>query len=375
MINHNGPSPLEIIRQRLDHYSKNFTHEPLTASLDHATATALRRRISYLAGIVSHNTGYVIDALRSIPGDSVRLGLFMMVRAIVNNAMPFDGETSSSSDLVRAIFIKDNDDGALAFNDDIVANVFHDGQGAHGNPSLLCVRILGILKEFGEAASKRTLGNLCATLREIGGWSVRDVLHALNYLMNPKRPLVWADGRTQFNLALERKGEVPTKEVLFLSSAGEAYLRTLSVQLVYFQECVISLDWRSANVPTAVDSADIDSRMGMVRQCFVEFQAMDQKRFVRFAQHKAGNEWQTLTLVLFSNRLLYGLAKAALLIFQKHFLNSGRIAEEWRAWHNQMIQSVNLEERLTGGKRNEHLAALERAYAAALESSPSGATT
>lgn len=364
-INHTGPSPIDIIRRRINHYTTNFDNEPLIKSLDSTNAAALRRRLNYLASILSHNTGYVIDTLRSIPGDSVRLGLFMMVRAVVNNTMPYDGETTSMTDVIRAVLVANNDDELMAFNDDVVANIFHDGQQDR-TPSLICIRILGILNEFADAASKRTLGNICATLREIGGWRIRDVLYALNYLMNPKRPLVWADGRTQFNLALERKGEIPTKEVLFISSAGEAYLRKLSLQLAYFQECVITLDWRSQNVPASFDASDIDSRMGMVRRCFREFQAMDVKQYGKFAEHISRNERQTLPLVLFSNRLWFGLAQAGLLIFRKHRETTGKIAEEWRAWHDQTIQSLNVETELTSGKRNGYLSTVEKSYSTAL---------
>jgi hypothetical protein len=363
-INHTGPSPLEIIRRRLDHYSKNFDTDRLTSSLDPSTAAALRRRVNYVLSIVSHNTGYVVDTLRSIPGDSVRLGLFMMVRAFVNNTLPYDTETSSTTDVVRAALVGDNEDGHIAFNDDVVANIFHDGHT--GAPSLLCVRILSLLKAFQDASSKRTLGNLIAILREVGGWSVRDVLLALNYLMNTKRPLVWADGRTQFGLALEKKGEIPSKEILFLSSAGELYLRVLASQLAYFQECVICLEWRSENVPSSFDASNIDSRMSMVRACFVEIQAMDIKQCKRFVQYKERNAWQLLPLVVFSNRMLYGLATAALRIFRKHHENSGLIADEWRSWHDQILQSINTEAELAGGKRNDQLTALEASFRSAL---------
>jgi hypothetical protein len=137
------------------------------------------------------------------------------------------------------------------------------------------------------------------------------------------------------------------------------------MQLAYFQECCVALEW-SSDVPSAVDSSNIDDRMGMIRRCFAELQSLDQKEYLSFSDYKSRTPWQTLPPVFVSNRILYGLARAALLIFQKHHENRGVVAEEWRNWHSQIVQSVNLEERLLNGQTNAQLQALEVAYRTAL---------
>ncbi len=361
-INHAGAEPLTVVKLRLTHYLEHFEDEAQTAVLEPETAMALKRRMKYVLSILEHNSSsYVVEALRAFPGRSVRLCMFMMVRAFVNQTMPFDAETVSMSDLARAIIIGDSADGRMTFNDDVVANILHDG--ISHVPSLLCLRILGILKEYQDAGSRRTLGNLIALLREIDEWSVSDILYALNYLMNVKRPLVWADGVTAFDIANSKKW-LPAREILFLSSAGEAYLRTLAMQLVYFQECCLPMDWPEG-VPFSMDMRSIDERMRLVRRCVFEIQRMDSEQVKRYTARKRRAGEQSLPLAFISNRILYGLGRAAHAIFAKHRENSGKVAEEWQNWYGQIISSIDLERELTG-QANKRLEDLAETYRVAL---------
>ena len=364
VINHTGPTPVEIIRRRVTHYLENFDKEQSTRSVDKVVAAGLRQRLRYIANVLSHESGHLADMIRSVPGDSVRLGLFMMERAFVNNVVPFDRDPISVFDLGRALIVGEASEQRLSPNDEVVANVFCDGRSS--KPTLLVIRILAVLHAYYDVASRRSLGNVVALLREIGGWNVREVLHALNYLLNFKRPLVWVDGRTEFKLGTDAREALPSREILFLTRAGERYLRHLASELAYFQECVAALDWPIGRVPTSMDITDVESRMGALRSCFVVLQAMDGEQYVRYDAYKQRDSHQSLPLMLMTNRILYGLGKAALLIFEAQNVARRSVADEWRNWHSQLIQSLNLEEGLTG-RRNPKLGSLEERFAASLK--------
>jgi hypothetical protein len=237
-----------------------------------------------------------------------------------------------------------------------VANVFTNGRT--NAPSMLILRILGLLHDFDSMSTKRSVGNLIAVLEVIGGWTQREILEALNYLMVDRRPLVWVDGRSKFSLAGD--ASVPAaREILFLTSAGKRYLKGLVMELSYFQEAMFGLDWQSELVPRSFEMDDINVRFRALRACFKQLQVMDQMDVKRFKESAVVVDALTPTLV--TGRILYGVGRAAFLIFESQRLTRGVAAEELLEWRDLIVQSFNLEYELLQ-RNNDRLASLLRDF-------------
>ncbi len=82
-ITHEGPRPMEIARRRCDAALRNWNGHPLVQAIPVAQAEALRNRISDLAEFLSQSS-FNRRQIESLAGDSVRLGLTLCERLVVN---------------------------------------------------------------------------------------------------------------------------------------------------------------------------------------------------------------------------------------------------------------------------------------------------
>jgi hypothetical protein len=228
----------------------------------------------------------------------------------------------------------------LDINDQLVANVFTNGKD--NKPSLLIIRILGVLHEFDKNPAKRTIGNLLTIGRAVGGWSQREMIEAVNYLMRDHRPLIWVDGRSKFVVAKDATNP-SSREILFLTSAGKRYFQNLIMSLSYFQDAVLALDWDSAGVPLSVQMDDLNARFRTLRACLRQLQEMDRREIEAFLA--AGVAPDTLTPIVITNRMLYGLARSAFLIFESQRAR-GVFSPEFAEWHNLLLTGFNMEHEL-----------------------------
>lgn len=343
VINHNAPDVITIAKARLQHFITNFAKEGVTRDLDATAAVHLKRRLSYVLQTLDVG-GWPVELLRGLSGDSIRLALSILERTLVNNVLPHDSDPRNPAELCWAMLVGDNDSQVLELNDPYAANVFTNGVSSR--LSLLSLRILGLLHTYSDKPARRTFANLVALLRTIDTWSLREIVDAINYLMRDRRPLIWVDGRSAFPVAIDVNGPA-AREILFISSIGRHYFRYLTRSLAYFQDAMLALDWSDPNIPTAIDFFDFDSRFSTLRACFSAIQKEDARQVLAFRDTRAVLEPGAPEISLLSNRILYGVAKAAFLIFQAQ-KSRGMPSREFREWHNQLITSSNLEEKVVG---------------------------
>jgi hypothetical protein len=350
VINHNGPDPLLIASSRIRHYLAGFDAEPLTTNVDARYAPALRARLEHVAQLLEATApNRIVELIRGLSGESVRLGLHVIQRMFINNVISWDAGPRNPDELAWALLTGPNAHLRLDINDQLVANVFTNGQS--NKPSLLVIRILGILHEFEKNPAKRTIGNLLTIGRAVGGWSQRDIIEAVNYLLRDHRPLVWVDGRSKFVVAKDATNP-SSREILFLTSAGRRYFQHLIMSLNYFQDAVLGLDWDSAGVPLSVHMDDLDSRFRTLRACLRQLQEMDRREVQAFLA--AGAAPDTLTPTVITNRMLYGLAKSAFLIFESQ-RTRGVFSTEFAEWHSVLVGGFNMEHELLQ-RQNSRLA-------------------
>jgi hypothetical protein len=357
VINHSGVDPLTIARERIQYYLANFSTDNVTASVDARYAAALLARLKYVHAALATTSGTsrIVELVRGLAGDSVRHGLHIIQRMFINNVIPYDVDPKNPDELAWALLAGANAHLRLDVHDSLVANVFTNGRTAA--PSLLILRILGLLREFEAKSAKRTMGNLVAVLQVIGDWGQRDIIDAVNYLLLDRRPLIWVDGRSKFAMTSDATGP-SSREVLFLTSAGKRYFKDLVMSLRYFQEAMLGLDWDAPGVPKSLDFSDLDSRFRTLRACFRELQKMDVGEVDRF--RGAAVAADTLSPVLITNRILYGIAKSAFFIFESQ-RQRGHASPEYVEWHSLLVDSFNCEHKLLGSS-NEKLSALIRDF-------------
>lgn len=138
-IHHHGHQTSDIIKDRLNFYVKNIETEKLFKEIDSSYRLALKNRLTFLlqefnSSFSPHNLGPFIN---SLSGNSVRLGLYMANRLLINSIVRYDENPSQRTLFKRALIVNDETNLLIGDKEEII-NLFSVGE----NYSLLRLKIL-----------------------------------------------------------------------------------------------------------------------------------------------------------------------------------------------------------------------------------------
>jgi hypothetical protein len=325
-INHRGPDIKDIVIRRLKYYAENWDSLPEVKAVTNTVyRNAVKVRLNYLLETKDDPHG-AIQRVAPICGSSIRLGLFMCERFFINSAVLFSEPPHYKNDIVRAVFLGRGDVKEIEPEDFCIANLLLDK--AKGAASLLNIRILQLVMEFGHDT---TLKKLLDMLKVVGNWERDQVIPALNYLLNYKRPLIWVEGRTEYNkLTIVRHLE----DVLHPTEAGLFYFRVLMLDLVYVQEASLSVNWQvgaKSHIPRTVDYSRASERFKALR-CFLEdLASQDYDETKNFMKWTASHE-SPINPILFINRIINSIGRSALNILLQHIQDSHNDQSRLETW-------------------------------------------
>ena len=342
IINHVGPSIASIIQARLEYYNTRWEGLSLASRLPARSASALRNRVKYLGEQFIVNARSA-DRLRWLAGSSIRLGLFMFERAFINNAVEYDRDPHYTDEVLRAIFVGENDNQEMIITDRFVANLFC--LPPENTFSLIQLRILQFLFAFADHPIVRTSRNLWVILKAVNKrWTSGDVVSAVNYLLRFKRPLVWVDGKAEYE-SVRHFSECC--DTLFLTEAGEAYLRHLARDLSYFQEAVLTLRWPAgASLPAGVQYWNISERFDALRRCLRVMMDQDLLETQRFnGWYRLRSDYPPIETTLITNHLLFSLGQAVVNILRG---SKGYVKDVLRDWQSLVLVGAERERRFSG---------------------------
>lgn len=291
------------------------------------------------------NSARTIEALEAIAGSSVRLGLFMMERIFVNSCIRYNEVPHYSGEVVRTVVVDaESSNLEMTANDQVVANVFAAPRSSE--LSLMLLRMLQIVFALKDHPAERTTINLEIFLRAIGEWTSEEVLDGINHLLYVKRPLLWVDGKTEYR---DLRHMRECKDIVYMTEAGEAYLRKLVRDLVYVQEALMSISWHDPRVPPRVDYSYSTERLNVLRQCLRTVMEVDWQQCARFkAWLKNSAKSHTVRPELITSRIAYNIGRAVLGILKGSRAASAAQYACLSGWKSTLIEAFNKEQEILG---------------------------
>lgn len=361
VIVHSGASPLDVVRGRIEHILEHHEEERLLTQLTERVRSAVLARLRYVVGLLRQDGGNFAETLSALVGNSSRLALTVMERVLINSIIRYDETPANQGDVVRALFIGVNSEGVMTMGDPNVANLFTDGQAPR--LSLLCLRILGFLYVLRNQRDARRISNIIKALTLICGRTESDVITALNYVMYWKRPLIWADSRTEFEVRPKVIRDLRiSSDTLNLTVAGLTYFEKLAMSINYVQEATNSLMWSTPLVPAGSSFADINVRFRALRGSLRAVLKADKDELVRFNERGQRFDGELPAPALVSSRIVFGVGRSALRILDTERTARGvDTTIEVKEWLKLLALATYQEKELLG-EPNQRIDALLATY-------------
>ncbi len=342
MIEHSGPGVYHVVEKRIKHYLDNWDQEPILRGLNADDKVAVRRRFEYLLSSANDPFG-PLARIVALSGSSVRHGLYLMTRTVINNVVPYDEAPQYRDDLVRAVLLSGARSLEVSLRDEYIANLFADPDD--GSFSLICLRIVQLVAALQGHSDWRNTNTIGEVVRKIGDnkWTRRKLLSALNYLMLGRSPLIWVDGRTSYRDTNELSGR---SDIIYLSDMGRAYVRNVLFDFVYLQECLTSVSWPGDGPTAVLDYTLLVSRFTTLRRCLGEVVEADVNQTEKFVElyGPGGNQQNVIELKprLISTRIVARSASSVLGIARNQ-LGQVDVANELKDWGSLVIRASNFE--------------------------------
>lgn len=371
-VEHIGPEVSQVVKRRIEHYLGNWNTIEKVRVLDKAHQDAMKRRLAYVHAAADDPHG-ALREIANLSGGSVRQALLASERLVINGVVAFDQDPHYKDDLKRSVLYGANVQG-IAPDDESVANLFLNRMT--GEASLLNIRILQLITALEGDQSKRNVLTLLIMLRHIGNWRNEEVRRALNYLLNMRRPLLWVDGKVEYDTVTEMQN---SDDFLYLTEAGHLYVRNLCRDLVYVQEAAASVEWPSHWMPKNADYSLAAGRFRILRGALRELMEKDLEETKRFKKWVDNGHLQFgVGFLLITNRMLASVGMAALRILKgtvDRILRGSantEIIDEIKDWLSLINVGLEHERQISGMyKALDHLS---RDYNNLLKVLPSGIT-
>lgn len=340
LIEHAGPGVLAVIQARLQRLIESWSDNEAVQAIQRSEfKEAFRARAQY--ALDNCHTDGALQVIEWLAGENTRLALRLLPQAFATQVLPYDEAPRHKYDCMRALLVGSSEQLQVDRNDQHVANLFCDSLS--GELSTINWRILQICLALKEHSEERNVGTVAELLKASRpDLSIRNLIGALNYLLDLRRPLIWADGVSSIDV----EDELPENLVISVTSAGESYLRELARELVYIQECFTAVKWPEGAVPERVDFKLLSERLRLVRKGLVQLVRMDDAELKALIAAQGSHQLiPGVRLKFFSNRVVHRAAESALRLIEsnREAYGGGELFDELLDWQNLLVDGFNRE--------------------------------
>jgi len=329
---HAGPTPITIIKERISHYLTNNnvveSYVDIRSTANEYFLSLLDLRLKLLFNYLDNKESRLYNFIYSISGNSIRRGLFLMVRIFYNNSLNFENTSPYEDELTRCLLLGVNSNCKSDPEDRLVTNLYC-------NPinitiSILKIRILQILLDYRENKRVLTLQNLLDDLylfyKRI---SVPEFRHSINDLLNDRRRLIYIDGIGKYYSDKEIYTSPDDKVNITLS--GIKYIEHLIHDLVYIQETFMPIIWpHESGMPKEFDFESIVDRISVVRKGLRFFLELDYKSIQHFLKRE--NKFSNNSKFFISSSIIYQTANSINNIFKRQKNITKKLKNEFTYW-------------------------------------------
>jgi len=354
---HAGPTPTNIIRKRIANY---LTHKSvlkryaeIRSTISEDNLRHLDMRLELLNNILSKKESRLYRFVVSISGNSIRRGLFLMVRIFYNNAIGFDNASHNEDKLSRCFLLGTNKNCKFDPEDRLVMNIFCNPTSLL--PTFIKIRILQLAFASFNKKQVLTLQNMIDDLylfyKRLNAPELR---HALNELLNDRRKMIYIDGVGKYNS--EKDLFTSPDDKVNISVSGKYYIEHLIHDLVYIQESFLSIHWPiESGMPNEYDFELMVDRISVVRKglkFLLEDDFVSMQRFI-----SKNNKYDDVTKFFVSSNIIYQVAASINNIFKKYSVISEQLQNELLDWVDILLVTKDYNNKLcfTEDLKFEHL--------------------
>lgn len=235
VFSNKSASPIRTIRARIEHFIKNPEQYIKTSEINH-----LIKKLKFINTNLKYKENRLKTSLHSFAGNSHRRGLYLSERMLINNVVAYDEENPKIDHLIRSLIVSTNSECLINNNDRLISNILILPES--GQNSLISIRILQILDYYViNNIYECTLQVLLSQLETIGGWEESSILHAINYLLEYSKRLIFIEGVREYSDIRNLYQSVNDK--VYITITGRLYLRYLMNDLEYIQSCFFKTNW------------------------------------------------------------------------------------------------------------------------------------
>lgn len=350
---HAGPTPATIINKRISHYLNNKLvvkkYIDLRTTIGESFLTLLDKRLELVSEYFSDRDSRLHKFIFSISGNSIRRGLFLMVRVFFNNNLNYENTSPYEDELIRCLLLGTNKNCKFDPEDRLINNLFCNPISL--SPSFLKIRILQLLLSYYERKHVLTLQNLIDDLylfyKRINSTDFR---YNINDLLNDRRKLIYIDGIGKYNSDKEMFTSPDDK--VNISITGKKYIEYLVHDLVYIQESFMPINWPTeSGMPQEYNFDSFVERLTVIRKGLKLFLEYDYESMLRFV--KKENKFDNKTKLFISSSIIYQIANSINNIFRKQSDITKKQREEFIYWVDLLIIVFNYYNKLFSTKNDK----------------------
>ncbi len=344
-----GVLPIKIITNRMKYYieqgdtNANYKQLKKAPNSDYIDKYEVRLRHIYdlLRADANNRLREVIDA---ISGNSIRRGLYITCRLFLNYVIKYDEPSPYENDLIRALFVSNNEEGTINPKDSLVTNLYVSQEDNLN--SLLKIRILQLLYNAKKNKKRATIQILLDQLKRLYNWDNRIILSDINILMNARKKLIYVDGKNHYESTNDLFSS-PNDRVN-ITYTGQRYLEVLLNELVYNQECFAAALWPKA-VPNEVDYSSLIERFSFMRKCLNELLESDYRQTRKYISNTPINKRFINGIIV--NEIISNTALSMLNIVKSKKM-SYLYQEELKDWLSLLNKASVCEDKIFKNKNN-----------------------
>jgi len=278
-IHHHGVEPLKIVLERVNKFLENQSEYKILDSLPLLYKEHVINRFeTYKSFLERDNSFYRFFTF--ISGRSSRVALLLSRRFFVNNVIEFNNHKFHFDQGIKAFMVADNADYLFDnAKEQEIANIL--SCNVYSDISFIPYLILSYV-ESAKEIKHYEINYIFNKIKNSVRYNLRseDFLDTLNHILSVRRPLLWSDDKSYYDLNTDLQQNVNT---LQFTEVGRGYFDIIKHNTQYLQECLMSLRWDHDYVPQQFDSFKLGERFAFLRKCILDI-FNKEKEFIKYEQ-------------------------------------------------------------------------------------------
>jgi hypothetical protein len=310
-IHHHGAEPLKVVLDRVNKFLSDPSRYKVIDSLPPVYKEHIISRFESYKTFLEKDNPFS-RFFTFICGRSSRVALLLSKRFFVNNVIEYSNHNFHFDQGIKAFMVTDNP--SYLFdntNEQEIANVLCCN--VYSDFSFIPYLILSsiaVAKDIQHYEIKHIYSTVKNSIKY--NLSDQEFLDILNHILSVRRPLLWSDDKSYYDLSTNLTQNANT---LQFTEVGRGYLDIINHNTQYLQECLMSIRWEHDYVPQQFDSFKLGERFAFLRKCILDI-FQKEKKYITYPSNI--KPLSTLLFTTIGNYYQFILNRNELLLKTQH---------------------------------------------------------